>query len=52
MDIDKLELNVWDYNIGAIKCYQKAGYIKTGEYHRLGWTGYTMARNKTGFESN
>lgn len=44
MDLDKLELSVWDYNIGAIKCYKNAGYIITGEYQRLEWTGYNMAR--------
>lgn len=46
LDLDNLELSVWDYNIGAIKCYQNAGYIKTGEYQRMGWTGYNMSKRR------
>ena len=48
MDLDILELGVFDYNIGAIKCYQKAGFIKIGEFqHPMGWTGYSMAKTNS-----
>ncbi|MDO5521523.1 MAG: GNAT family protein [bacterium] len=41
----KIGLGVYDYNISAIKCYRKAGFIKIGEYrHPFGWTGYRMER--------
>ena len=47
MDLDKLDLGVFDYNIGAIKCYQNAGYIKTSEFlHPMGWTGYNMVKSR------
>lgn len=47
MNIDTLELGVFDYNIGAIKCYEKVGFTKTGQYqHPMGWMGYNMAMSK------
>lgn len=47
MNLDQLTLGVFDYNTGAIKCYQNAGYVKIGEYqHPMGWTGYHMAKNR------
>lgn len=47
MGLDTLELGVFDYNIGAIKCYQNAGFIKTGEYqHPMGWIGFNMSKSR------
>lgn len=46
MEVDTLESSVFDYNVGAIKCYQKVGFVKTGEFqHPMGWTGYTMSKS-------
>ena len=49
MGLDILELGVFDYNIGAIKCYHNAGFIKTDEFqHPMGWTGYNMSKSRLG----
>lgn len=43
LNLKKLELGVFDYNVGALKCYEKVGFIKVGEYkHPMGWVGYNM----------
>ncbi len=49
LGLDTLELGVFDYNLGAIRCYENAGFKKTGEYqHPMGWTGYTMSKSRIG----
>lgn len=48
LELEKVILAVWDYNIGAQKCYEKVGFVKFGEYtHSSGWVGYRMALYKT-----
>jgi RimJ/RimL family protein N-acetyltransferase len=43
LGLKKLELGVFDYNTGALKCYEKVGFVKVNEYmHPMGWAGYTM----------
>ena len=43
LDLEKLKLSVFDFNTGAMKCYQKVGFCKTGEYQLSnGWIGYNM----------
>jgi RimJ/RimL family protein N-acetyltransferase len=43
MPIDTLELTVFDFNNAAIRCYQKAGFVKTTEVVRPnGWIAVNM----------
>jgi RimJ/RimL family protein N-acetyltransferase len=48
-----VELNVYDWNVGAIKCYEKAGFVinkdivKTIEVNGNTWTSINMTINKT-----
>jgi RimJ/RimL family protein N-acetyltransferase len=43
MPINRLELTVFDFNKAAIRCYEKAGFKKTGEVLRPnGWLAITM----------
>ena len=43
LPVDTLELNVFDFNKAAIRCYQKTGFIKTGEVIRPnGWIAVNM----------
>lgn len=52
----KVELNVFDWNIGAIKCYEKVGFVKDSD-KRLErkvngqvWTAFTMSLDKSQYE--
>ncbi len=49
----KLQLAVFDFNKSAIKCYEKCGFIKCGQYiHQKGWIGYNMEiYNKSDIEN-
>lgn len=29
-DLHRIELKVYDFNLGAISCYQKVGFVKEG----------------------
>lgn len=43
MPLDTLELTVFDFNQPAIRCYQKAGFVKTSESVRPnGWVAIHM----------
>jgi RimJ/RimL family protein N-acetyltransferase len=43
MPLNTLELTVFDFNRPAIRCYQKAGFIKTNEVMRPnGWIAINM----------
>lgn len=45
--LDILELSVYDYNKDAQKCYEKCGFVKTGESTRPnGWVVYDMEIKK------
>jgi len=52
LDKEKAELNVYDWNISAIKCYEKAGFIinpgKTSKLEVKGniWTAINMTIDK------
>lgn len=44
MDMEYLELGVFDFNLSAIKCYEKCNFKKISEYlHPMGWKGYNMS---------
>lgn len=53
LDKEKVELNVYDWNINAIKCYEKAGFVlnpqKTfqSEVNGSTWTAVNMTISKT-----
>ena len=50
LPVDTLELNVFNFNKAAILCYQKAGFIKTGEAIRPnGWIAVNMEIRRKGF---
>ena len=50
MPLTALELNVFDFNKAAIRCYEKAGFIKTSEVLRPnGWIAVNMEISKPGF---
>lgn len=43
LHLKKLDLGVFDYNSGAVKCYEKVGFTKVNEYmHPNGWLGFIM----------
>jgi RimJ/RimL family protein N-acetyltransferase len=42
LHLKKLDLGVYDYNTGALKCYEKVGFVKINEYMHMGWLGYNM----------
>ena len=53
---DRAELNVFDWNVNAIKCYEKAGFVineaKTKKRDMKGqiWTALNMVIDKTRWE--
>lgn len=50
LELQSINLGVFDYNTGAIRCYEKVGFKKVGEYkHPMGWLGYTMEIKKIDF---
>lgn len=47
MNLNAVELGVFDFNISAIKCYEKCGFMKSGTFlHPFGWTGYHMIKER------
>lgn len=53
LEVKSINLGVFDYNSGAIRCYEKVGFKKVGEYeHPMGWLGHTMEIAKNDFMSN
>lgn len=43
LNLDIINLGVYDFNKGAIKCYEKAGFKITKEYIApIGWKCYDM----------
>ena len=53
LGLSKVILNVFDFNKGAIRCYEKAGFYKVSEYvHNNGWKGYQMVCDRKGGESD
>lgn len=52
LDADTIELNVFDWNTGAIRCYEKCGFLVTPGVHqqfRMGdeeWTTINMTLRK------
>lgn len=58
LDVEKAELNVFDWNTGAIKCYEKVGFstnvdkIKIRELKGKVWKALNMSINKTDWTGN
>jgi RimJ/RimL family protein N-acetyltransferase len=54
--VEKAELNVFDWNIGAIKCYEKVGFSintekkRTREVNGQTWTSLNMTIDKNNWE--
>lgn len=56
LNLHRIELNVFDFNTAAIKCYEKAGFIREGlhrDVRRIGneyWSLYRMSMLKDEWE--